>query len=109
MLNKDMKIKNKNVLKNLTLCCDYGVTLQDEKNETKLTCPQDSDHDSMICNNGDWDKQKWEDVSNETVNPNFKYCIGYSWPTSDTDWYNGLQLTRYRCKKPCDGDTPCIR
>ena len=108
-LNKAMKIQNKDVLKKLKLCCDSGVTLQDETNGAKLTCPQDLDHESMICNNGDWDKKKWEQVSNETVNPRIQYCIGYSWPTQNVDWYQGLQLTRYGCKKPCNGDTPCIR
>ena len=63
----------------------------------------------LICDFGEWTEDILENVSNEEVNPQINYCIGYSWPRASIDWYNGLQKTRYGCKKPCDGGTPCIR
>jgi hypothetical protein len=63
-----------------------------------------------ICGFDAWKEVKLDkELSNEAVDPKIQYLIGYSWPTYPGHWYKGLQLKRYECKKPCNGETPCIR
>ena len=77
-----------------------------------LSCPQDSNHQPnhppMNCTN-ELEKMTWKYVSNEEVDSRIQYCIGYSWSNREDEWYTGLKLTRYGCKEPCYGKTPCIR
>ena len=61
--------------------------------------------DPKICGDA-WKEVK---LDNEAVDPKIQYFIGYSWPTYQGHWHKGLQLKRYECKKPCKGETPCIR
>ena len=63
----------------------------------------------LNCTTGDWLYDKFEDVSNNSVDPRNQYCIGHSWSKDHTLWYKGLEETRYGCETPCNGDTPCIR
>ena len=84
-----------------------------------LSCPQDLNHEPMNCSTPqhtlhlstlyEWEKKAWKYVSKQKVDPRSRYCIGYSWPNREDEWYEGLQLTRYECKLPCNGETPCIR
>ena len=74
----------------------------------KLSCPQDSNHAPMSCSTNEWEKKAWKWVSNKEVDSRIQYCVGYSWPHADK-WYKGLELTRYGCSKPCNGETPCLR
>ena len=63
-----------------------------------------------ICGFDAWKEVKLDkEFSNEAVDPKIQYFIGYSWPIVPEQWHTGLQLTRYECKKPCKGETPCIR
>ena len=63
-----------------------------------------------ICGFDAWKEVKLDkELSNEAVDPKIQYFIGYSWPRVPDQWHTGLQLTRYECKKPCKGETPCIR
>ncbi len=63
----------------------------------------------LVCDSDEWSADVLEDESNGEVDLKTQYCIGYSWPRDSIDWYKGLQKTRYGCKKPCNGDSPCIR
>ena len=75
-----------------------------------LSCPQDLNHPPMSCSDNEWKKEKdMKMVLNEEVDSRDQYCIGYSWPNREDEWYEGLQLTRYGCSKPCNGETPCLR
>jgi len=88
-----------------TRCCSYGLTVN---KGSKLICPQEENKE-LNCTTGDWLYDKFEDVSNNSVDPRNQYCIGHSWSKDHTLWYKGLEETRYGCKTPCNGDTPCIR
>ena len=66
--------------------------------------------DPKICGTDAWKEVKGDNkLSKEAVDPKIEYFIGYSWPTQPDQWHKGLQLKRFECKKPCNGETPCIR
>ena len=43
------------------------------------------------------------------IDHHYDYCIGPSWPTQTNFLHEGLKMTRYGCKKPCNGKMPCLR
>ena len=71
---------------------------------------------NRTCKSYEWKKEQDETKiwTNLTGNEFDNVCIGYTMhgqaPSSDATFFKkGILATQYKCKKLCEGKTPCIR
>ena len=71
--------------------------------------------ESKICKSYEWTKEQDETKiwTNLTGNEFDNVCIGYTMhgqaKSVATEFEKGILPTQYKCKKLCEGKTPCIR
>ena len=67
--------------------------------------------EAKTCKSYEWKKE--QDETKIWTNLSGNVCIGYTMhgqaKSVATEFEKGILPTQYKCKKPCEGKTPCIR
>ena len=93
------------------LCCPYSYIT--EKDGQLLTCPYGNYTESRTCDSDVWTSIQTEIWTSKTGKKDNNVCIGYTMhgqaKSVATEFKKGILPTQYKCKKLCEGKTPCIR
>ena len=110
--NEMLKIKEEKA-PTIDLCCPESyITDYKFLDGQVLTCPYGSYTETKICETEVW-KLTQDPTEIWTSKKDDNVCIGYTMQeqaNSDaTEFEKGILPTQYKCKKLCEGKTPCIR
>ena len=110
--NEMLKIKEEKA-PTTDLCCP--VSYITEKNGQLLTCPYGNYTETRTCDSEVWTaiQDPTEIWTSKTDKKDNNVCIGYTMHVQagsvGIEFEKGILATQYKCKKLCEGKTPCIR
>ena len=91
----------------VNICCPTTYHAKISKINGKiLDCLSPTSRDNSQNCESNWVMKQ---INILAIDHHYDFCIGPSWPTQTISWHAGLKMTRYGCKKPCNGKMPCLR